>query len=252
MAIPLENELLKSFRELEIPGNHLDLTNMIYTNPGCADVRKKLLDEEKSNPGGILSGSTFWDVSTKYRWDVLAFDISAIANRLALSLALANIYLPSTAKIEDVPYIRTRADELFWYAVDTGFRLTSSGWDRIGLLLDVAFALHLGNQCSFKNAIRKITNVCGDDCNNPYLKALLEFRDTGFVELEGHQRGEGIRHETTHLMLLSTRFTMECLENVGTIQRVEDPHEWFGKLRSHYDYYVRGIADAVNLIGSRL
>jgi hypothetical protein len=245
MLIPLAYEIAQNLKNLSIPSVHTALTTKIYQCSGCAACRKELLETE-ATPGQITTG-TFWLVSAKYRLDILAMDIPQVADHLSLSIALAQTYLPYLASYKSPPYEPTVADEMFWYSIEHGFRLASSGWDRIALLLDLVLKLGVGQHCNFRKVYRELEGKGLQGV--AAFQQLKSFRDGPFLELEELQ-GEGIRHETTHLMSIRTRFLMEVLEQFGP-QKSDSrmtPESMCGLLAAHYEHFIAGIDNALELI----
>jgi hypothetical protein len=246
MTLPLVRELKDSFKELGIPSVHTSLEVKIRQSPGCVACRNELLESEEKP--GQLTGGTFWTVSPKYQFDLLARDIPKIADSLSLSIGIEHIYLSYVAKLTASPYQPTLSDELFWYAIENGFRLSSSGWDRIALLLDLVLKLEVGSHCNYKKIIDILEKLSVVETNAAF-QELKSFRHSKFLELEG-MVGQGLRHEATHLISTNTRFMTEILErfspqHLETQMTPEKAHEL---LISHYRYYVAGINQALNLI----
>jgi len=246
MTIPLAQELQDSIKELGISSVHTSLGIKIHLSPGCVACRNELLESE--DKPGYLTNGTFWKVSPKYRFDLLAWDIPKIADNLSLSIGIAHIYLPHVAAHITPPYQPTVVDDMFWYAIENGFRVASSGWDRIALLLDLVLKLGVGQYCNYKKVIDRLKNRI--ELNRSVAFGELKaFRDEKFVELEG-SLGEGFRHEATHLITTNTRFTMEVLEKLS-IQKPEirlTPLQAHKMLIAHYGYYINGVNCALKLI----
>jgi hypothetical protein len=181
---------------------------------------------------------------------MLAEDIGNIATGIALSLALSHIYLPFAPLPNARSQISNVGASLFWYHMESGFRLASSGWDRISLLIDLAFNLQLKEKAKLKAVLRKLPKEYDTLVANPHFKWLKTFRDGAFSYLEGEL--PGVRHEATHRVSLSTRFHHEYLENFGLWQdgQIRAPNELHAMLLTHYNYYIEGVTEMVALLDS--
>jgi hypothetical protein len=187
MKVPFGEEIDEEFRNLGIslvPHNIVD---------GCIGARESLPPNVPN--GRKLSGSTFWEISPCFRFDILAFDIPQIARQLAYGIAQASIYVPHVQY--SVPIVRNKGHSLFWYHVDFATRVASSGWDRLALLLDLAFRTDLNHTCNLTKVLTRIVQVDSAIADQDAFKRLTRFRDGPFQELEA-RRGEGARHETNN------------------------------------------------------
>lgn len=138
--------------------------------------------------------------------------------------------------------------------VDAGFRFVSSGWDRLALLLDLAFELNLQSNCNLKTVLQNIPQQSDQRYCSRSFKNLKKFRDGRMKELEGTS-GTGVRHEATHIMAPSTRLVFEYLETVVSDAN-KMPRELQGSARldllaEHHGLYVAGVRDALQLVCER-
>lgn len=208
--------------------------------------------EERDYPNGNLpqlSVTSPLKLSLKSQLDFLGREIPVIYNMFCVSLASAYYFLPHTSDTVN-EYSYKMPDLLFWINVDSGFRFASSGWDRLSLLLNIAFNLRIDkyNLSSVLQAIpNRIRNVTQD--NN--FKSLKKFRDGRFSELE-YKLGGGARHETTHVISRDTRFFFEFLEHeLGSDEfKVRRDNE-LKLLEEHYNVLIEGIKHSLNLINTR-
>jgi len=252
MKAYLGNEIFAVLQELginDLPHKSINKEIEQY----CGALRNHLLNEEKNLTKKPLYNNTFWDITPKYRYDILAIDIPRIANLIAYSIGFSTLYFrqfPSNRKTYDI----TLVDAFFWYHIDFGTRLISSGWDRIALLLDLAYSLKIGEKCSISSVLRKLKKVDLQIDNDDNFKILNRFYDTNFKELEGGV-GKGARHETTHIISPGTRFLFEYLDMNSIVSdgnpfdhrhlRVSD------MLKRHYDFYLEGINSALKLVSRK-
>lgn len=252
MEIPLEKEILQILSNLGIPV--LNVNHPIHDELfRCSSkLRSHLLKIATTQARHALSQSSFWDITPKYRLDVLRFDIVKIANQLAYAIGFSTLYLSQVAKSKTT-YFPTMADSFFWYHIDFGIRLASSGWDRIALLLDLAYQLNLDTKCNFPRVVREIPKVDRNIVHNTDFKKLRDFRNNRFLDLEAGA-GRGARHETTHLLSASTKFFSEFLENRGKAVRIPPdlrPKERRDMLIEHHEFYLSGIQSALQLVSLR-
>ncbi|MDA2920657.1 hypothetical protein MYX76_14385 [Desulfobacterota bacterium AH_259_B03_O07] len=249
MEIPLRKEIFNILKDKNIDflaGNH-PVWNKLINN--TAKFRDHLLTIEPSSRPS-LSKNPFWEITSKYRFDILRKDIKEIANALAVSIGLSTLYYPQVTKRTDI-HAPTMADRFFWYHVDYGIRLISSGWDRIALMLDSAFDLNTKTKCSLPLVLSKISNHDNLMVNQVDFKCLRRFCDTDFKDLQAGP-GKGFRHETTHLFLTYTRIYFEFLESHSTKQ-VEVPPDLRPKerldfLTNHHKFYLFGILKSSRLV----
>lgn len=136
--------------------------------------------------------------------------------------------------------------------MDFGFRLASSGWDRLSLLLDLTFALNTKDRCSLRVILKELPIRDKNIVKNGHFISLKTFRDNKFLELEAGQ-GEGTRHEATHLLSPRTRFFAEFIDTTlqGRPIAEERRKEQLDKLGEHHWHYLRGIHDALRLVAYR-
>ena len=204
MEVPLEEEI-----NAEIARLRLRLVGLNVMD-GCSGARNAVDDPSKQN-SKRLGASTYWEVSDLYKYDILAADIPRIARQLAYGIAQASLYLPHVEY--SIPINRGMGHALFWYHIDFSTRLASSGWDRLSLLLDLVFNTGLIHQCNFPKVLRQLA-ICFPVVRDAQpFKRLTAFRDGPFQELEA-KRGEGMRHEATHIITPSIRELFLCLEDL--------------------------------------
>jgi hypothetical protein len=203
--IPLVEAIEKSRKQLGLPFAHNDDMIALGQGSGMKAVRARLMQEEIQAGGpSLLTQATFWDLTQKYQYDALMWEIPRIANALVISASYANIYVQQVVQPQTAYYQMSYADELFFYHIDTGIRLVSSGWDRLALLLDLAFQINLAANCNFHKVIDKLLAQIP---TSPTLAALESYRQGDFQDLErrppkgqGSGKGKGLRDEATHLL----------------------------------------------------
>ncbi|MCL4473056.1 MAG: hypothetical protein M1455_03830 [Actinobacteria bacterium] len=215
----------------------------------CVNVRQRLntvvpARKNKNRP------ATFWDISEKYRFDLLGQEIAWISDQLAFAIGLASLHRPNVRQTADPPYVRpTMSDSLFWFYIDAGLRNASSCWDRVAIFLDLAFSLGLQTSCNFSKVIEmlKKTDAAKD---TEELKKLAKFRDGKFQELEAG-KGVGARHEATHIITPRLRyFAAEIIEpqSKKILLSTGRGHDyWIDFLLEHHGLYLKGAQDAVDL-----
>lgn len=238
--------------KLEFIYNTHPLVNKFHIS--TSKLRDCLVQIEKTNyPDGKLPQISAFNplrLSPKYQLDFLGIEIPQICNQYCISLASAMYYFPITSDTTE-GYFYTKSDLFFWNQIDHGFRLASSGWDRIALLLNLGFNLQIKkyNLSTVLNALPKHVNGITTDDN---FKRLKRFRDGKFGDLEMNLSG-GARHETTHILSRGTRFFLEFLEQFepgsdkSEIRRKED----LNILKEHYGHLFEGINCAYELIDTR-
>jgi hypothetical protein len=251
MPAPLADEVLAKIRELklELVSNDHPLQEALFSR--LAPLRNSLLALEASNGGNRpLSASTFWEITPKYRFDILSLEIPKIANQLALAISQAAIYFPLRT-IPIIPYSPIITDSFFWYHIDFGTRLVSSGWDRVALLLDLAFHLKTERDCSLRRVLHDIPRISSEAACQKSFRNLKMFRDTAFREIEGGSSLGG-RHEVTHIMTPYTRLMFEffdaAVDQPGKILPPERAEERFELLRKHHILLLDGVASAIDLV----
>lgn len=250
MQFPIGNELINTFDELGLPNDHIDIAIGIHTSSGGTRLRNHLLWEEANSSPRRITDASFWDTSRKYQFDIVALDIATIADSMAFSLALSHIYMPFVGNPVAKPLLIIDGGKLFWYHLDAGFRLASSGWDRIAILIDLAFDLQLEEQTKLIKVLKELPKKQNGIVHNPHFKWMKKFRENAFSTLEGYPLG--VRHETTHRVSISTRFMNEYLEQIGDFKAVQrhTAHDWHGTLMEQYNYYIEGIGEVVALLDS--
>lgn len=196
--------------------------------------------------------ATFWDISDKYRFDLLGYEIAWIADQLAFSAALASLHRPHMKQTAETPYNRpVMSDSLFWFYIDAGLRNASSCWQRVGIFLDLAFNLGLRSDCSFPKALRRLEKN-GSVNKSGNFHNLTRFRDGRFQELEA-RRGVGSRHEATHIISPRLRhWAAEIVEPLidgkPSLKTGRGPDYWVKFLVDHHGLYLNGAQDAVALV----
>ncbi|MHB1054652.1 MAG: Cthe_2314 family HEPN domain-containing protein [Thermoleophilia bacterium] len=193
----------------------------------------------------------FWELGPSYRFDLLGYEIPWIADELAYAIAYMSIYLPhikqDVSTRHELPSI---ADFLYWYHTDAGIRIASSCWERLGLLMDLAFDLNLRHKCSFPRALDGLASH--EVAESEQYKLLDKIRNEEFQQLEsGH--GRGMRHETTHYLNPRTRFLhMQLIEqwdlDVSDADDSEDANYWLKFLVEQHKLYVNGATAAIDLV----
>lgn len=252
MEIPLEKEVLQILSDQKIFLLNVEHPIVDELHKCCSKLRSYLLDLEANQPRSSLSHSSFWQITPKYRLDVLRMGIPKIANQLAYAISFSTLYLSQIAESKTT-YFPTMVDSFFWYHIDFGTRLASSGWDRIALLLDLAYQLNTLTECSFPFVLRELPKVDKKIVQDANFKKLKTFRDSRFLDLEAGS-GKGARHETTHLLSPSTKFFFEFLENGNKSVSVPPelrPKERRNMLIEHHEFYLSGIQSALQLVSLR-
>ncbi|MHB8859591.1 MAG: hypothetical protein ACYC6Z_08965 [Thermoleophilia bacterium] len=209
-------------------------------------LRDDLASIEKGS-GSSLCDHTFWDISLKYRYDVLCEEIVRIPNDLAYAIYWSNYYKPKVRN--DLNVAPNSSDHFFWFFISMGIRLVSSGWDRIALVLDLAFNTQLGPKCNLAQVLRVIQKNSGVTEHNSF-RNLKRFRDNELKELEDGS-GKGARHEATHLISPSSRFFFELIEidcNPSLASHHLNSDGWFDLLTKHHPLFRKGIEDMASLI----
>ena len=196
------------------------------------------------------------DITSKYQLDYLRDDIIQISNQFAISIAQALYFLPNTSEIK-YSYFYNKSDSFYWYNIDNGYKIASSGWDRISFLLNLAFNLGI-EKYNLSNVLAAIANKIDGASKNDNFKSLKKFRDGEFKELE-HKLSEGIRHEVIHIITRPTRFWCELLEQIEHDEKymVKNRFELEEKranevklLEEHYKHFLTGIDDSLDLVES--
>ena len=239
---------LRADGTLDYLGREHELVSRLSTS--CTGLRRHLLSEEREEEIVQLSeATTYWDLTPKYRYDLLVFDIPSVANQLAFSVWLGTLHVDHLAETTS-GYFPTWSDVLFWYHIDFGVRLASSAWDRTALLLDLAFQLDSGASCSLPTVLRLLPGVDSAIVHVASFKMLKAFRDDRFKELEAGP-GAGARHEATHLVSPSTRRLAEFIESFTRGSPGKKPGEWLEFLQFHHAMYLEGLEHALNLVEER-
>lgn len=248
MKIPLEKEVLHILSDLGLFLINVDHPILDELYKLTSNLRSYLLNLETTQVRPSLSHNSFWNITPKYRMDVLRSDIVKIANQLASAIGFSTLYLSQVAESKTT-YFPTMADSFFWYHIDFGIRLASSGWDRIAILLDLTYELNTGTECSFPLVLREISKIDRKIFEDVNFKKLKAFRDGRFLDLEAGA-GKGARHETTHLLSPGTKFLFEFLENRRKLVSIPPelrPKERRDMLIEHHRFYLSGIRSALQL-----
>lgn len=253
MEAPLAGDIYNILSDLGIKFLNRDHPLLGELHKYCSGLRSHLLEKEGGEKRYPLIANAFWEITPKYRLDVLIQDIVKIGNQLAYAIGFATLYLEHLSEAERV-YFPGPGDNFFWYHIDFGLRLASSGWDRLALLLDLSYDLNTGVRCNLQLVLREITKANSNIVNDNDFKTLKTFRDGRFLDLEAHA-GEGARHEATHLLSPSTRFLFEFLDAHG--KRPEEvptklrPKAQRDLLMDHHGFYLSGIKNAIHLVHLR-
>lgn len=250
MEVPLRQEVLDAISGLGLErvfhGHPLQRRIMDVTKP----LRTHIVEREGNVSSKPLSQGTFWDITHKYRLDIFQLEIPNVLNQLAYAAGLAKIYVPMLAK-PVAPYIPKMADRFFWYHIDLGTRTVSSVWDRVALLLDLAFELSLERECTLKTIMRELPKREEKIIKVEAFKQLKRFREVEFLEVEGRST-LGSRHEVTHVILPSTRFLHHFLnthsKQPGKVPVEDMPEERLEFLVRHHRLLMRGVGFALDLI----
>jgi hypothetical protein len=251
VLIPLADDVWRKISDLDLEvlvPDHL-LVQSLYRR--CDPLRNSLAKQEKSADYlPPLSTSTFWEVTPKNRFDILSVEIPKNSIQLVYAIATAAIYLPQVAK-PFTYYSPSIADSFFWYHIDFGTRLISSGWDRISLLLDLAFDLKTSRECCLQVVLKEIPHLQPEAALQESFKKLKKFRDTDFSEIEG-KSSLANRHEVTHIISPSTRFFFEFLDAAvkkpGRVLPQERAYERLQLLLRHHKLLLDGIESAIDLV----
>jgi len=204
------------------------------------------------SPNTAFLEGDFWNIPPKYKIDIIVQDILYIVFSISKNIAISLIKSNEISNMIK-QYDRSLDDVLFWDSIEHSLRLISSGWDRIGLLIDLVYNLNLNTRCNFPNVINILPKLDITIFDNEYYKKLKQFRDTYFIDLE-NKRGKGYRHETTHLISLPTRIFFEFLEgksNINPSIKIKDRPAFFIEfVTKHYEYYIEGTKNTCKLIES--
>jgi hypothetical protein len=250
MHVPFIEEARHLLSTLGIPLLSAEDELVMQLHRNCESFRLHLLEKETSEPRQPLLQRSFWDITPKYRFDVLVQEIPKVANKLAYAIGFSSVYLEHVAPSR-LPYFPTAADHCFWYHIDFGIRLASSGWDRVALLLDLAFDLHTATKCSLPRVLKSIPkSVDPGIVQDQNFKNLKTFRDGRFFDLEAGA-GKGARHETTHLLLPSTRYLFSLLDAHARGESVPPELGPIGQrdmLVEHHKQYLCGIQGVGRLV----
>lgn len=201
----------------------------------------------QSFPKRTLTTGDFWGLSGKYKFDILVRELEKIARQIITSVAFTTRYSPKLADTRLGTYDGTIVDHMFWYHVDFGVRLLSSGWDRIALLLDLAYELGLHDRCNLSRVLKELPKAAIDIERDEAFKFIKQYRDNEFTELENGP-GRGVRHEATHILTPSSRHFFSFLETHIHGTSISEPYKWVTLLEKQYLYYLQGISKAASLI----
>ena len=200
-----------------------------------------------ASPKRNLTTGDFWGLSERYKFDILVRELEKIARQIVTSLTFSARYSTKLADISMGTYDGTMVDHMFWYHIDFGVRLLSSGWDRIALLLDLAYDLELHDRCNLSRVMKELPKVAIDIEKNENFKFIKRYRDNEFTELENGP-GKGARHETTHILTPSSRHFFSFLESHNDDTNVLEPHKWMTLLKKQFHLYLQGIKKAASLM----
>lgn len=253
MKLRFENRIFEIIKEKNLDLLHSSHSFTQKFHSSTSKLRDLLVQLENKyysdKPRPRLSVNQPFKVTLKYQLDYLGMDIPQIANQYCIAIASAYYFLPNTSDTKR-GYVYSHPDLLFWYNVDFGFRLASSGWDRISYLLNLSFNLQI-KKYNLPNVLKllpkKVDNIEIDDS----FKSLKKFRDEKLHDLE-YKYGGGARHETTHVISRSTRYFCEVLEKfrIGSDEMETRREEELHLLKDHHKLYIKGIHDSLELIQS--
>lgn len=250
---PLENEIRGALASLEIRLSADNTSFWMKLPRDCTALRNRLETIEGQAGRRLRDGNSFWEISPKYRFDLLGYEIPWIADELAYAIAYMSIYLPQVSQdVRNRHAHPSIADFLYWYHTDAGIRIASSCWERLGLLMDLAFDLNLQQRCSFPAALDNLTehNVA----QSGQYKRLNEIRNNEFRQLEAG-RGRGARHETTHYLNPRTRFFhMELVEqwdsDASDADDSKDAKYWLDFLVQQHKLFIKGASAAIEMVAN--
>lgn len=197
-----------------------------------------------------------WSVTPKYRFDIVIEDFNRILLHINFSIHNMEKILPDIADIKFwEPYLQGGHDMAYWYYVDQCIKSISSGWDRLAILLDIAFKTEL-----WKNV--NLHKILDEKLKDKILEKhpnLYENKD--FIQLQKIQRNElqflestrwiWLRHEATHSMTLGTRFWFEFLEGCVWLEHKNRMQkDWFQQIQLQKEYLISWQENVIDLIES--
>lgn len=253
MGIDFIDEIFQIIKDKEftfVYSVHPISTSILTSTKRLREVLVEI--EKKEYPDGNLpkiSENSPLEVSLKYQLDCLLLEIPQICNQFCISLASAYYFLPYASETT-FGYFYDKPDLFFWTNVDSGFRFASSGWDRLSLLLNIAFNLQI-IKYNLSKVLQAIPNRISDVIQDANFKNLKIFRDMRFSELEFKLAG-GARHETTHVISRSTRFFCEFAEQfeLGSVKLMIRRENELKLLEDHFQLLIEGINHSLNLINT--
>jgi len=253
MKVGFEKRIFEIIKEKDLEllhSSHPFIQKFHFSTSKLRDLLVELENKRYSDkPRPRLSENHPFNVTLKYQLDYLGTDIPQIANQYCIAIASAYYFLPNTSDTK-TGYFYSRPDLLFWYNVDFGFRLASSGWDRISYLLNIAFNLKI-KKYNLLNVLKSLPKNVDNLEKDESFKSLKKFRDEKLQDLE-YKYGGGARHETTHVISRSTRYFYEVLEKfkIGSDEMEKRRVEELQILEDHHKFYIKGIQDSLELIKS--
>jgi hypothetical protein len=252
MPIPLEDDLHHYLSALAIPTIGPDHQIWIDLDQHCVAFSKYLERKIHTPHRHSLAGRAFGETDEAHVLDAILHDVFRIANQLAYAIALSYIYLDTAAEkaTPGTRYAPTVSDGLFWYHVDFGFRLASSGWDRLALLLDLAFDTGTDGPCKLGTVLDAIARKDPSIAQDLDYGKFVEFRHSSLSGLATSQ-GDATLDEPTHLISPGTRWFFERREGAqspgspGTV-----PADQIKALVMHHERYLEGIQIAGRLVAA--
>jgi hypothetical protein len=250
LNVPLENEMHYTLETLGIELMNAKHPLDAELHRKCSGLRDDLLEKEAFGNRRFILEDNFWNITSKYRLDILLLDIPRIANELAFAIGFSTSYLEHIAVTNECAF-PSFGDSFFWYHIDFGVRLVSSGWDRLALLLHIAFGLQNGERCNLGKVLKEIPRLYPEIVRNKDFKAIKQFHDEKLKELEDGP-GRGVRHETTHIFSPSTRFFCEFVEKHVIDRNDRLTHiKWRDQLVEHHSLYILGISQVLGMVASQ-
>lgn len=255
MKVGFEKKIFEIIKEKDLELLHSSHPFIQKFHSSTSKLRDLLVEIENNlysdKPRPRLSENHPFNVTLKYQLDYLGMDMPQIANQYCIAVASAYYFLPNTSDTK-TGYFYSRPDLFFWYNIDFGYRLASSGWDRISYLLNIAFNLRI-EKYNLSNVLKSLPKKVESVVNDGSFMSLKKFRDEKLHDLE-YKYGGGARHETTHVISRSTRFFCEVLEKfkIGSDEMEKRRVEELKVLEDHHKFYIKGIQDSLDLMKSNV
>jgi hypothetical protein len=155
---------------------------MVYRDIRCQCVnlrtRELVRESNKTLSNNITEG--FWNLTKKARFDIVTEDFERIVWHIDFSIENMNKILPFVSKIKSgQQYSPSKNDDIFWYYMDQAIKSISSGWDRLAILLDMAFEIDLCRDVNLHKVLSEIVK------EYPDISSKIDF-----VRLQNIQRNE--------------------------------------------------------------